>query len=219
MQKLKLSENYYKNIEMYKQMYDEGYKKIGGDYVKKDKSFNGISTIPYATIIKKIININNFTNLLDYRCGKAEFYEKNFISNNVEYPSLKKLWGVDIDLYDPCYIKYSNLNEHKKYDIVICIDVLEHIPEEDISSVLNLISSLTNKYIFLNVSCNEAVALLPNGENAHINIKEPQWWYEKILEIIKVRENLKIICNCSIFKDGKCTNFPLQFIDTLERYT
>ena len=84
---------------------------------------------------------------------------------------------------------------------------------------MNLISSLTNKYIFLNVSCNEAVALLPNGENAHINIKEPEWWYKKILEIIKARENLKIICNCTIFKDGKSTVFPLQFNDTLERYT
>ena len=63
-----------------------------------------------------------------------------------------------------------------------------------------------------------AQALLPNGENAHINIQEPKWWYEKILEIIKIRENLKIISNCSVYIDGKLKALPLEFNDKINNY-
>ena len=59
------------------------------------------------------------------------------------------------------------------------------------------------------------MALLPNGENAHITIKEPKWWYDKIIEIIKIKKNLKIICNCTIYKDRKLQPFPLQFNDKI----
>ena len=59
---------------------------------------------------------------------------------------------------------------------------------------------------------------MPNGENAHINVKDPKWWYEKILQIIKIRQDLKIICNCTIVKDGKTKVFPLQFNDKIENY-
>ena len=138
--------------------------------------------------------------------------------DDTKYPSFRKYWGIDIDLYDPCYYKYNTLNQNKDYDIVISIDVLEHIPQEDISSVLNLICNLSNKYVFLNVACYSAQALLPNGENAHITVNEPEWWYEKIVEIIKIKKNLKIICNCTIYKDGKLKVFPLQFNDKINNY-
>ena len=39
-----------------------------------------------------------------------------------------------------------------------------------------------------------------------------------ILKIIKIRENLKIICNCTIEKDGKLKVFPLQFNDKINNY-
>lgn len=218
MEKFKPSKNYLDNINMYKQMHNEGYGKKDGGFINKEKSFNGMSTIPYAPIIKKIIHKNNLKNLLDYGCGKGEFYDNDFKLDNIDYPSFRELWGIDIDLYDPCYEKYNILNQNKKYDIVICIDVLEHIPEEDISSVLNLISNLSNKYILLNVACYSAQALLPNGENAHINIQEPKWWYEKINSIIKSRENLKIICNCTIYVDKKLKVLPLEFNDKINNY-
>jgi len=218
MQKLQHSKKFLENINMYKQMHNEGYAKIDGGYIDKEKSFNGISTIPYAPIIKKIINKNDISNLLDYGCGKGEFYDKKFNLDNIEYPSFKNFWGVDIDLYDPGYTRYSKLNEKKNYDMVICIDVLEHIPIEDIDYVLEQLSNLSKKYIFLNVGCYSAAALLPNGENAHITIQKPEWWYEKILKLIKIRQNLKIICNCTIVKDGKLKVFPLEFNDKIKNY-
>ena len=42
--------------------------------------------------------------------------------------------------------------------------------------------------------------------------------YKQILKIIKVRDHLKINCNCTIEKDGKLIVFPLQFNDKINNY-
>ena len=51
MKKIKPSKKFFENINMYKQMHTEGYNKIDGGYIDKDKSFNGMSTIPYLSLI------------------------------------------------------------------------------------------------------------------------------------------------------------------------
>ena len=129
-------------------MHIEGYNKIDGGYIDRDKSFNGMSTIPYAPIIKKIIDKNEINSLLDYGCGKAEFYNNKYNIDDIEYPSFKNFWNIDIDLYDPSYSKFSKLDQNKAYDMVICIDVLEHIPIEDIDYVLEQICNLSKNIFF-----------------------------------------------------------------------
>ena len=57
----------------------------------------------------------------------------------------------------------------------------KNIPSQDIEWVLERIISKAKKYVFINLACYPAVALLPNGKNAHININDPDWWYKKIL--------------------------------------
>ena len=218
MTKNKPSNEYIENLRYYKKMHIDGYNLIDGRKREPNNAYDGKSTIIFAPLVKNIIKQNNIKSMLDYGCGKGFYYENAVNISGINNKNLREFWGINIDIYDPCYEKYNILNQDKKYDLIICIDVLEHIPKEDIPSVLSLISNLTNKYIFLNVACNEAVALLPNGENAHINIQEPEWWYEQILQIINVRENLKIICNCTIVKDGKAKVFPLQFNDKIGNY-
>ena len=98
------------------------------------------------------------------------------------------------------------------------INMYKQMHIEDIDYVLEQICNLAKKYIFLNVGCYSAAALLPNGDNAHITIQEPEWWNDKILGIIKNRKNLKVICNCTIVKDGKLKVFPLEFNDKIKYY-
>ena len=132
--------------------------------------------------------------------------------------SLRDYWKIDIDLYDPCYEKYSLIDENKFYDLVVSIDVLEHIPSQDIDWVLEKIISKAKKYVFMNVACYSAAALLPNGKNAHININNHKWWFEKILSFKKKYGDVKIICICSLNENGKRILFPLQFDDKLTNY-
>ena len=58
---------------MYKKMHREGYEKKDGGFIEKENSFNGISTIPYAPIIKKIIDRNNLIMVV----AKQNFMKKN----------------------------------------------------------------------------------------------------------------------------------------------
>ena len=195
--KLNPSKSYLKNLNYYKKMHQSGYVKIDGTKRNAKNAYDGKSTVPFAKIIKRIIMKNNCNSLLDYGCGKGKYYFNKFEFEGENFPNLKNYWGkININLYDPCYKKFSVLKE-KKVDISICIDVLEHIPFEDIDWVLHEFISLTNKVVFINVACNPAVALLPDGKNAHINLQKPQWWKNKLQEFAIKNNHIKILCTCS----------------------
>ncbi len=218
MSNYKPSTEYLENIKYYKQMHKEGYNLIDGSKKNENDAYNGQSTIVFAKLIKDIIKKNQIKTMLDYGCGKGFFYSNSSNMHGFEIKSLRDYWKIDIDLYDPCYEKNSFLDEKKKYDLVISIDVLEHIPAQDIDWVLDKIISKANIYVFLNVACYPAVALLPNGKNAHININDYNWWGKKIMAQKVKYKDIKIICVCSIKENNKYTFFPLQYDDKITNY-
>ena len=212
------SKEYKENVEFYKKMHSEGYNLIDGSKKNEKDAFNGQSTLFFAKLIRDIIKKNQIETMLDYGCGKGFFYSNALHQNGIKTNSLKDYWKIDIDLYDPCYEKNAFINEKKKYDLVICIDVLEHIPSQDTDWVLEKIISKAKKYVFINLACYSAVALLPNGKNAHINVNEPKWWHEKILELKKKYMDIKIICVCTLKEEGEYKYLPLQYDDKVSNY-
>jgi hypothetical protein len=213
------SDEYLQNIEYYKRMHKEGFNLTNGKHTNADLAYNGRSTLFFAKLIKDIINKNQINSMLDYGCGKGFFYDNSFEINNKKIKSLRDYWKVEVDLYDPCYKNNSIINENKIYDLVISVDVLEHIPEQDVDWVLERIISKAKKYVFMNVACYPAVALLPNGKNAHININNQDWWAKKIINIKKKFVDTKIICVCALKENGKRILFPLQFDDKITNYS
>ena len=83
------------------------------------------------------------------------------------------------------YLKGRNLKTHQKKTRKTNFDVLEHIYVSDVATVLRDIFSHAKKLVILNVACYEANALLPNGENAHITVRNPHWW-KGALDLISV---------------------------------
>tara|TARA_B100000029_G_scaffold383086_1_gene378507 strand:+ start:3853 stop:4518 length:666 start_codon:yes stop_codon:yes gene_type:complete len=218
MSKKQPSKEYIENLNYYKKMHLEGYDLIDGRRRKSDEAYDGKSTLVYAKLIKKIIEKNKIKSMLDYGCGKGIYYDNSFNSDGLKIKSLRSYWNIEIDLYDPCYEKNSFLDINKKFDLVICVDVLEHIPSCDIDWVLEKIVDKAKKYVFINIACHPAIALLPNKKNAHININPPQWWHQKILQFKKKRNEIKIICICSLKEKGEHKYFPLQYDDKLSNY-
>lgn len=141
----------------------------------KGKKFNGGSLLQYLPELKDLIVQNNYQTVLDYGCGKAVVHNQYKLTDSVT-------------LYDPYYEPYSQ-KPYGLYDLVICTDVLEHVLEEDVESVLAELHLYTKQLLFLAISTKKAKKTFGNGMNVHITVKPKEWWEDKI----KKYSNIKII--------------------------
>jgi len=134
----------------------------------------GEALAEYKHDIFKLIKENNVKTILDYGCGKAKFH--SILFNNKKVPGSPM--GIEISKYDPAVVEYAS-KPNGTYDLVLCIDVMEHIQEDKVDEVLKDIFSYSNN-VFLTITCYPANQVLLNGKNAHYTIKEPEWWQEKL---------------------------------------
>lgn len=135
------------------------------------KMFQGFSLQTYIPEISLLIKDTNIRSLLDYGCGKAQAHTMY---------KLPALWGIEqLCLYDPGVPEYQT-KPTGKYDMTICIDVMEHVPEEHVDLVLQEIASYTTKVAVFSISTRPAKKLLPDGRNAHLTVKPMSWWKNKL---------------------------------------
>lgn len=121
--------------------------------------------------ITQLIEETGTRTVLDYGCGKGEQYT----IHNFHIP-----WMIGMPtLYDPAVPAYSELPEGP-FDGIYSTDVMEHIPEEVIPSVFDYIFNNADKFVFLGICTRLAIAVLPNGENAHCTVKPIEWWTDMI---------------------------------------
>ena len=139
----------------------------------KDESFYSESaTTLHKESIGQFISVSQSKTILDYGCGKAVQYFKENIHNDY-------FFGIMPTLYDPAVEEYSVLPEGK-FDMVICTDVLEHIEEDIIDSVLSEIFSKAEKFVYIGICNTPAEATLIDGRNAHVTQKPLSWWIDKV---------------------------------------
>jgi len=155
--------------------YLDGMSDLEIKYLEQHKmifhKFTGQSLSPHIVKIKHLIDKYECSSVLDYGCGNALEY----IHNKVH----EKVWNVSAVWYDPNHNKFNYLPD-KEFDGVICTDVMEHIPEESVSTVLNRIFNRAKKFVFFNISIRKAAKTLPNGENAHVTVMPSSWWDDEI---------------------------------------
>ncbi len=139
-----------------------------------------IKTAP--DIISKIISILHPTTCLDVGCGTGVYVEE-FNKQSV------KTIGVDGNLATKTILKtspenvlYKDIRHHlelnQKYDLVFCIELIEHIEEkyEDIL-LFNLTQHTSN---WLLVTTGEDTK---GKEKDHLNEKPVEYWKEKITDL------------------------------------
>lgn len=129
----------------------------------KQKPDFGTSSIAFWNDIKQLFAFLNPKTIIDFGCGKGILAEK-----------INTLKGKKCLKYDPAIEEYNTLPNFVS-DLIICTDVLEHVPESILMQVIYKIET-HSKYAFLNISCRRAGAILPDGSNAHCTIYPPRWW-------------------------------------------
>jgi len=169
------SPRYRELSELYRRMHLEGERFLN---IPPEKTFPGESLPPQAGRIKRLITQTGASNILDYGSGKGQQYDLRNIrfADGSTAESIQDYWDVDfVQCYDPSYPPHSALPTGQ-FDGVICTDVLEHCPEEDVPWIVEELFGFATKFVFASVACYPARKRLPNGENAHCTVKPAKWW-------------------------------------------
>ena len=174
------SKRYRELMALYRRMHVEGETTLG---IPAEQTFPGVSLTPHVKRIKDWIERTGARTILDYGAGKGLQYrpQKVLVNGAHVADGIAEYWDVDeVRCFDPGYAPHSARPEGH-YDGVICTDVLEHCPEEDLPWILGEIFGYARHFVYLNVACYPARKSLPNGENAHVTVRPPQWW-RKLVE-------------------------------------
>lgn len=176
------------------------------DYIKqykllyKRKKNYGKTSIKLYDMLKKIINDLNISSVLDYGCGKSKLLDL-----------IKKNKKIKIYRYDPAIKKYSKLTKNK-VNLVICTDVLQHVPLYDLDRVLKEIKS-KGIYILFYIKCTNHKTKLPNKTYANCTVYDKKWWLEKLSNYYDDIKEIKIsdlTSVCFIMKGENIMNYDVN---------
>jgi hypothetical protein len=166
---------------LYARMHTEGESRLG---IAPEQTFPGHSLLPHVQHIKRLIEATGARTVLDYGAGKGLQYQPRQIVIDGRHVAdgVAEYWDVDeVRCYDPGCEAHSSLPVGK-FDGVVCTDVLEHCPEEDLAWIVDEIFNYARRFVYLNVACFPARKTLPTGENAHVTVREPEWWRALVAE-------------------------------------
>lgn len=173
---------YHALAEQYALMHSSGYSEVLQDgrqtSVEAEAAFQGNELPRFLQPIKSMIDAHGARTILDYGSGKGTQYQPRTIRlpDGQTYPDARTYWGVEtIRCYDPGVPEFSNLPT-EPLDGVVCTDVLEHCPPEDIPWILEELFRLARRFVFATIACYPAKAHLPDGRNAHITLRSADWW-------------------------------------------
>ena len=134
--------------------------------------FPGTSIGPYVERIAELVRESGAQTLLDYGCGGGEQYTKH---------RWHEAWGIMPTIYDPAVPEFALL-PYGQFDGVISTDVLEHVPEDELDTVIGDLVRLSRLWCFVSVCCRPARPNknLPGGRNAHVTLRPQEWWLERL---------------------------------------
>ena len=176
------------------------------DYIKqyellyKIKKNYGKTSIKLYDMLEKIINDLNILSVLDYGCGKSKLLDL-----------IKKNKKIKVYKYDPAIKKYSKLTKNK-VNLVICTDVLQHVPLYDLDRVLKEIKS-KGVYVLFYIKCTNHKTKLPNKTYANCTVYDKKWWLEKLSNYYDDIKEIKIsdlTSVCFIMKGENIMNYDIN---------
>ncbi len=185
---LKLSKKGNELISFYKLMVEKGY------------SNDNFNPGRFKNVLKNIFDDFNVKTVLDYGSGRGSWEKKIYNDGTVsalEYFNLDKVYQ-----YEP------TIRDSKKIasDCVVCFDVLEHVYICDLKNVVTDLYNHAKKIVVIQVACYNAKAQLPNGENAHVTVRNPIWWKGFLDAISTEFSEINTLLICTT-KDKKIFSF------------
>lgn len=198
-------------LAMYRDMHEHGEKFMG---IAPEKTFDGRSLSKEISSIRGMIERSGAQTILDYGSGKGQQYMPNPFTDEsgAVYADIPSWWGVTVTCYDPAYAPHSALPEGE-FDAVVCTDVLEHCPEEDLEWIVGELFGHARRFVFANVACFPAGKRLPSGQNAHCTIRPVKWWRALVENV--ARRHPRILYEFRVTYDERTPDGPRRIEDVL----
>jgi len=142
----------------------------------KDNERYGRASIKWAPTIAQLIETEQPQTILDYGSGKGNL--RLTLSEKI-------LEGRSFTEYDPGIDGIDVLPEGK-FDIVCCIDVLEHIEPDCLDAVLQSLFDKTERLALITIHTGPAGKTLSDGRNAHLIQKGMKWWMKQLKPLFEI---------------------------------
>lgn len=136
----------------------------------------GTAALAFGAIVDSLIERLQPRSLLDYGCGSQRSLLKA-----VSLPS-----HVLYEGYDPAVPEYADAP--LPAELVVCIDVLEHIEPDLLENVLDHLASLCDPFGLFSIHTGPAIKTLPDGRNAHLTQQPQSWWLTQLRARFQVLE-------------------------------
>ena len=139
-----------------------------------DKNYNAAPIKYKLKIVLKWVKKNGFKNLLDVGCGRGHYLEllnKNNVNITGLEPSknsidtLKNYQVINDDIL-------GQANKRRKWEALICMDVLEHIEPSKINETVGALASLAN-HALIGIANHSDVW---RGTQLHPIQQDSSWW-------------------------------------------
>ena len=137
----------------------------------RDQASGMASNLPLA--LYRMYELGICSSVLDYGTGKGLLVDRL----RSELPA-----SICVDGYDPAVNKWAKKPD-SPYDIVLCLDVLEHVELSSIDDVIQDLKILTRNFCYTVVDLQPAVKQLADGRNAHILLAPSEWWISRFSQV------------------------------------
>jgi hypothetical protein len=137
----------------------------GRRFQQENKSWAGYDGVKYQKKIKDLVDRYDARTILDYGCGKGQQYTEPLpygAEPGVELPqdqwqTFDQYLGVTVYCYDPCVEKFATPPPaDAKFDGVICTQVLNSIPDADMTWVRHTLERHAAKFCFIGLNFQRA---------------------------------------------------------------
>lgn len=113
-----------------------------------------------------LLKLEDVRTMVDYGAGKGRLGEK-LTEMGLPRP-------VTLEQYDPGIPDIAE--PPSPADMVVCIDVLEHIEPQYLQDVLKDLRRCALRYLLVTIHCGPAEKVLSDGRNAHLIQAPPSQW-------------------------------------------
>ena len=162
---------------------------LGQEFQRNNpKNWAGNDSKNYHNQIRALMDRYNAKTVLDYGCGKGEQYStKNCYVLHGAPPHVstepmtfqKRINAKSVYKFDPCVKKFNIEPVDKKFDAVICTQVLGSVPDVDISWIKDKFMNYATKFVFIGMH-----SAVPKNKKriydpVHINYYRTVEWYQE----------------------------------------